>query len=263
MSTKTFRTLRLKLVKKEPNLLLIDLFLPPAVREAMFFGGMRESQLSETVVIDDVSPAAFEFILKYIYTGNVKDPSDADLVSIIYAAEKYQMCDIVDKCEQRLKWVLKISTACTFYVQTFGMFDKAAGICLKFILRYFDIIISRPSRVQNLSAACWESILSSDLSVSSEVKLFNSLLGWSKVSSQNREAVLKLIQMVRFVDMSSKEIADTVAGSGLFNPDEILEILQFKLLRRIKKGSFLGNMRGSTQPKDLNQWTLGDACSFL
>eukprot|EP01083_Nonionella_stella_P102428 291379_1 len=164
------------------------------VFKAMFFGGMRESQLSETVGIDDVSPAAFEFILKYIYTGNVKEPSDADLVSIIYAAEKYQMCDIVDKCEQRLKWVLKISTVCGFYAQTFGMFDKAADICLKFILRYFDIIISRPSRVKNLSAACWESILSSDLSVSSEVKLFNSLLVWSKVSSQNREAVLKLIQ---------------------------------------------------------------------
>eukprot|EP01083_Nonionella_stella_P190952 707115_1 len=85
------------------------------VFKAMFFGGMRESQLSETVVIDDVSPAAFEFILRYIYTGNVKDPSDTDLVSIIYAAEKYQMADIVQKCEQRLQKILETYSVCTFY----------------------------------------------------------------------------------------------------------------------------------------------------
>eukprot|EP01083_Nonionella_stella_P092395 258648_1 len=163
------------------------------------------------------------------------------------------MADIVQKCEQRLQKILETYSVCTFYAQTFGMFDKAADICLEFILKNFDQVFSPNNSLYQLTAACWESILSSDLSVSSEMKLFNALLRWSKVSSQNHDAVLKLSQMVRFVDISPNEIVDKVAGSGLFNSNEILEILQFKLLGRIKKGSFLGNMRGKRQPKDLSE----------
>eukprot|EP01083_Nonionella_stella_P276121 938082_1 len=230
------------------------------VFKAMLFGGMKESLSSDNIIIEDVTAEAFSFILRFIYTGKSTNMSSENVVSILYAAEKYQLKDIVELCEKFVAQNLSEANVCGLYSQTIGIFPKVADKCYDFILKNADWIFSGSgARLYFFSVKCWEKILSGKLSVQSELKVFNNLLSWSKISTVNRQALPKLARMIRYVDMSSEEILDKVEGSNLFSGEEIVEILQCKLLNRTKKGSLLVNMRANVPGKphklELYEWT--------
>eukprot|EP01083_Nonionella_stella_P074786 202983_1 len=238
------------------------------VFKAMLFGGMKESLSSDNIIIEDVTAEAFAFILRFIYTGKSTNMNAANVVSILYAAEKYQLKDIVQLCEKFVAQNLSKANVCGLYSQTIGIFPKVGDKCYDFILNNADGVFSGSgTRLNSFSVKCWETILSGKLSVQSELKVFNNLLSWSKVSTVNRQALPKLARMIRYVDMSSEEILDTVQASNLFSGDEIVEILQCKLLNRAKKDSLLVNMRANlpkkTRELDLDEWTLGSLNEWM
>eukprot|EP01083_Nonionella_stella_P074785 202981_1 len=230
------------------------------VFKAMLFGGMKESLSSDNIIIEDVTEDAFSFMLRFIYTGKSTNMNSANVVSILYAAEKYQLKDIVELCEKFIAQNLSEANVCGLYSQTIGIFPNVGDKCYDFILKNADGIFSGSgARLKSFSVKCWEKILCGKLSVKSELKVFNNILSWSKISTVNRQALPKLARMIRYVDMSSEEILDKVEASNLFSGDEIVEILQCKLLNRTKKDSLLVNMRGNVPGKprklELYEWT--------
>ena len=73
------------------------------VFEAMFQADMTEKK-TRKVQIDDFHPNVIEEVLNFIYTGCVKTPKllDENAPNILSAAEKYQLDQLKDLCEEKL-----------------------------------------------------------------------------------------------------------------------------------------------------------------
>eukprot|EP01083_Nonionella_stella_P274946 933688_1 len=140
------------------------------VFKAMFLGGMRESEKSTTVIIEDITADAFSPILKYIYTGYMDNLTTENVVDVLYAAEKYLLGDIVYKCNFFLEYNgLSASTVCLVFANVFGRFDEAQKICLEYIVKNAQNVFQRPENVTSLSDRCWEVVLSSNLPIDNEM----------------------------------------------------------------------------------------------
>lgn len=64
----------------------------------MFFGPLKET--ATEVVITDVRPTAFRAMLAYIYRGNVTLQSPNSAWQLWYAAKKYMLDSLEDKCRK-------------------------------------------------------------------------------------------------------------------------------------------------------------------
>lgn len=83
------------------------------VFEAMFFGGMAER--NEPIPILDVQPESFKALLEYIYADKVELATFDQACELCYAAKKYMLPDLVDKCTQYLWTNLFARNACKAY----------------------------------------------------------------------------------------------------------------------------------------------------
>ena len=80
------------------------------VFEAMFFGGMPER--NDRISISDVQPDSFKALLDYIYTDKVDLLTFDQACELCYAAKKYMLPDLVDKCTNYLYNNLQPRNAC-------------------------------------------------------------------------------------------------------------------------------------------------------
>ena len=62
-----------------------------------------EEVSSGVIVVTDISPAAFEIILRYMYTGKMSQEVESDMMlHIIYGAEKYGLDELKNYCFAKL-----------------------------------------------------------------------------------------------------------------------------------------------------------------
>jgi speckle-type POZ protein len=74
------------------------------VIEAMFQGNRFKEGTTKTVRITDVSPEAFKHLLQFVYTGKIPTLSDSTetMEMLFFAADKYEIQDLKDICENKL-----------------------------------------------------------------------------------------------------------------------------------------------------------------
>jgi speckle-type POZ protein len=70
------------------------------VFRAMFQQDPSEEVATKTAVIDDMEPAVFQQLLRYLYTGDVDFRESSE--SLFLAADKYQIDSLKRQCEQHL-----------------------------------------------------------------------------------------------------------------------------------------------------------------
>ena len=88
------------------------------VFEAMFFGGLAESNAGNTqeIKILDVQPDAFYVMLQYIYNDHIKLNSFELACDICYAAKKYMLPALVQECTNYLvSCILHSVASCTYF----------------------------------------------------------------------------------------------------------------------------------------------------
>ncbi|XP_014227850.1 speckle-type POZ protein B-like [Trichogramma pretiosum] len=80
------------------------------VFKAMFTHDMKENQ-NKLVEMTDVSHEVAVEMLHYIYTGSVANSKTSLTINLLAAAEKYQLEELKNKCEQQLSSILSIENA--------------------------------------------------------------------------------------------------------------------------------------------------------
>ena len=81
------------------------------VFETMLYGGMRESEPNALIRLPDVEPATFELLINFAY-GKKIYYNDQNIISVIKAADKYQIQMLSTKCHEEFGKMININTIC-------------------------------------------------------------------------------------------------------------------------------------------------------
>eukprot|EP01083_Nonionella_stella_P018996 52833_1 len=203
--------------------------------ESLLFGEQRRgSHLRGRVVvpINDVDADTFEFILRFIYLNDIASLSFDNLPEVLLAAIQFQLTDLENICEKYVEHHLRVDVVCSIYARTLGRHDRVARTCLDFILRHSDSVFSLHQNSLNMTAECWEAILSHQDRSGREIVIFKALVAHFryKYASQHIFAAEshRLLHRVNFQKMTFQEILGTVVDSGILEESEIIRILRAK-----------------------------------
>lgn len=92
----------------------------------MLDANMRESITNEAVVDDIDGPTMME-LLRFIYCQKIGELIDDVAVSLLYAAEKYDLKKLKKICSYRMAMALDVSNV----LETLKLADLAKSACLK------------------------------------------------------------------------------------------------------------------------------------
>eukprot|EP01083_Nonionella_stella_P072366 195083_1 len=246
------------------------------VFQTMFLSNMREAYSPDDIRVEDVTVDAFDFILRYMYTGQASELQVSRIPDILYAARKYELKAAEEVCTEFLSKNLAIDNVLEALAGLYGTFDEAAEICLEFVLVNIQTILADPKKTGfvKLSAQCVDEILSKPFYVEHELTVYNALLQWYKYDEDNRQKHMRivpgrrkgygLISRVRFIDMDFVEIINKVKSDGWLSSASIEKVLVLKCDKNGDPSGFLSRMRPkANHPNPISQWKKEDFEKWL
>lgn len=207
----------------------------------------------EFIMPDGIDPEAFENLIEYAYTGEVII-SDENVKFLLRVASHLDVKEVIGAC-------------CDFLVNTlnpqnvFQIRDFACGFeygeLLKEVDEYICENFSKLSQMEEFSSLplqCVEELLSrDDLRVSSEEKVFASVMKWvNKCPEQRKSNLPELLKKVRMTLLDPRYLKDYVSSERLiqesiqcrdlldearnyhFFPDDRITLNSFSVERRCK-----------------------------
>lgn len=105
------------------------------VFDAMWSTSMQERE-NKTVEITDLEPSAVKRMLRFMYTGSIEDElkNDAETVSLLQAAHRYQVTVLVDHCVAALSAGLTVNiVAERLMVADLAGLESLRKACISFI----------------------------------------------------------------------------------------------------------------------------------
>lgn len=227
------------IVGTEPNQKVFNvhkLFLAMSspVFEAMFFGGMAER--NEPIPILDVQPESFKALLDYVYADKVELATFDQACELCYAAKKYMLPDLVDKCTEYLWSNLFARNACKAY-EFAKLFEEPVIMekSLEIILNETEAVLTDPS-FEDIDLATLLLILEKEtLNISSERDLFNAVLRWAKKECNRkglaedgtslRSVIGPALEKIHFLTLTPLQFAEGPALAPLLTQDEKYSVL--------------------------------------
>ena len=102
------------------------------VFEAMFSHNMKEAQENK-VTVEDIDGDTFEAMLFFMYSGKVKNLQEK-AAELLAAAEKYQLMDLKQRCEESLSINLKVDNVLDVLVTAYlHNASSLQSLAMKFI----------------------------------------------------------------------------------------------------------------------------------
>ncbi|XP_071125664.1 BTB/POZ domain-containing protein 3-like isoform X1 [Mytilus edulis] len=211
------------------------LSLRSPVFKAMFYGTFP--QQNGDVEILDIKASTFNLLLRYIYTDRVQLTGQI-VISLLYAAQKYQIQSLLSLCESFLRNNLWIRSACTIYsnARLFSL-DQLKQDTLKFIaLNAADVFEVKDFLA--VPANDLVDILKLETINITEVKLFQSILKWVDVklvkaqkliTGQNRRGILLssgILYLIAFPSLSIDDFTKIVVPTGILTDEEQLQLFK-------------------------------------
>ncbi|CAG2233733.1 BTBD1_2 [Mytilus edulis] len=182
---------------------------------AMLHGLMAENA-DEYISIPDIDKETFKQMLEFIYSDDVK--IDTKTASLLYAARKYGLNGLEDKCTRALSMIVL----------------KSSSFC-------------------DLAHQCVLEIISSNELDAAEDAIFEAVMRWSEIeclrqemlnSSKNQRKVLgRILYQVRFPLMNEAFFNKTVIHSDLLTRDEIIHLRNFFTGKEIHSKHFMTTKR--------------------
>ncbi|XP_055611978.1 BTB/POZ domain-containing protein 19-like [Uranotaenia lowii] len=148
----------------------------------------------EDVVVPDIEPATFVEMLKFAYYGE-PTLSAQNLVSVYYAAEKYELLGLLERC---LRYIKKEESAVLKIYMTTNVPYKVEEACLAIICRNPFVLFRSPDFV-NLFLEKLETICSCSELRCNEDQLIAAVKTWLNHKSEalQRGTFEKLLNIVR------------------------------------------------------------------
>lgn len=216
------------------NVHKLFLAMSSPVFEAMFFGGMPER--NDPISISDVQPDSFKALLDYIYTDKVDLLTFDQACELCYAAKKYMLPDLVDKCTNYLYNNLLPRNACKAY-EFAKLFEEPVILekSLEIILNETESVLTDPS-FEDIELGTLLVILEKQtLNISSERDLFNAVFRWankecsrkgiSEDSTNLRSVIGAALEKIHFLTLTPLQFAEGPAHAPLLTRDEKYAIL--------------------------------------
>ncbi|KAL3858818.1 hypothetical protein ACJMK2_009070 [Sinanodonta woodiana] len=215
-------------------------------RSSVFYA-MLCGLLQETgpINIPDIEPEVFEQFLRYVYF-EAFEPDGDSIMALLYAAKKYAVETLVDKCVSWLKEGISVDNVCSILQQAHA-FDEQnlQKKCLEFIMDNGSSVLKHSS-FRNLSSECVEIVISQDELFMKEEEIYEAMKDWAgnecarksiQPSAENmRQVMVGLKDLIRFSVMDGKYFTDIVAGDNILSDKE-----KVSLFRHFYSSSNLGN----------------------
>ncbi|KAL3854573.1 hypothetical protein ACJMK2_013837 [Sinanodonta woodiana] len=210
------------------------LFSRSSVFQSIFSSSLIEAD--GAFPVSDIDAETFKLLLIYLYTDDVTIELER-VDSILYAAKKYAVKGLVQKCLAYLESCMSVENVCTVLEQIHlydgrNMEDK----CLKYIFENGSDVLKSES-FGDLSAAHVEQIVKSDELVVDEMDVFNAMMNWSEkecrrkgvsVTDTNRREVLgPFLYHIRFPLMNTMFFTNHVSTRQILNAQEVIAIFQY------------------------------------
>ncbi|GFO35719.1 BTB/POZ domain-containing protein [Plakobranchus ocellatus] len=169
------------------------------VFDAMFYGPLSGGGEEDSpVIIPDIEPEPFMVFLRYMYCGEVSITSD-NVIYLLYAAKKYAVLGLTNKCISYVDQVLDTDNACTVLEQA-HIFDEKDfhSSVLALILRKAEEVLAADD-ITYLCEECLAKIIGSGDLMACEDIIFKACLRWAdseckrrniEVGDSNRREVL-------------------------------------------------------------------------
>lgn len=148
-----------------------------SVFAAMLYGSLPEAN---AVIIPDIEPDVFDTLLRFMYF-EAKEMNEHSVIGTLYAADKYDVTDLVEICRSFLESNIKEDTVCVIMenAKMFNMADLYSK-CKTFIFNCSDTTVFDSPGFLDLGKECLKGIIESDDLPLDETLIYQSLIRWAR-----------------------------------------------------------------------------------
>lgn len=204
-----------------------------SVFRSMLYNGMKESSQKE-IILQDVDKDTFLHLLGYVYCGNIPvDTSLSMLVSLLAAADRFDMTPLKEMCKKQIESVLNKDTVLEVLISATSFHSwELKQKCYEIIDVNTDTIFNCENFLV-LSPDVMEDILRRDQIRCEEIDAFKALLTWANSNYQSdelRERLLPLMQFIRFPLIRPRDLYTIIEPEGIVPDDLLLEAYRYTSL---------------------------------
>ncbi|KAI3407413.1 BTB/POZ domain-containing protein 3 [Globodera pallida] len=211
--------------------------------------GTGFSEEIKPVEVPDVEVDAFKAMLAFIYADDLSGLNGDNAISVLYAADKYNLPKLVKAClnfpipELRnvffaFDWARFLGKEYyLIYIFNFYLFWNFARRCLDYIDRNADALILSEAFLQIDQKLLCEILDRDELMISDEIAIWNAALCWAdekcrqngkECSAENRRAMLgTALFKIRLPLIPQKDFTEKIVPSGVLEEDEQAGVYQY------------------------------------
>ncbi|KAL3081517.1 hypothetical protein niasHT_037239 [Heterodera trifolii] len=194
------------------------------------------AEQSKAVEIPDVEPQAFKVMLSFSYADDLSELSGDNAMAVLYAANKYNISALVDKCLQIP--IKNLSNVFMAYVLAHRLdLEDFARQCLRYICQNTGELFRSEEFLQIHQNLLCELFDRDQLMINDEFELWKAALRWAdekcrqnaiECSAENRRAALgPALFKIRFPLMLPVAFVNEIVPSGILTNDEFVGVYQF------------------------------------
>lgn len=191
----------------------------------------------QELVLQEGSPEAFHWLLRFIYSCNPPMESGKLAISVACLVGRYQVKELYTPCFDWLDDILGRDTVLEVYNAAYALKNKLLITkCLQLFLTCADQVLASP-QVCCLTEDALTFLLGQTLYVKSEAVILNAAIAWGREHLPPEEKgsgaalhhrLRRVLPHVRILTLSAKEIVQNVMTSGVYNAEECKTILMHK-----------------------------------
>ncbi|XP_048749896.2 BTB/POZ domain-containing protein 2-like [Ostrea edulis] len=203
------------------------------VFDAMLYGDLAESY---DIIVPDIEPSSFDALLRFVYCGDV-DLCPDTVTSVLYAADKYGVDDLVTKIKSYLDQNITNETVLIILesAKLFN-FEDLLQKCKSFIQSHPFPLLNSKSSSLDLTTETLEYILSLEFIAMEEPDIYQFLIKWSEnqcdkagmeKTDQNIRSIMgNLIYLIRFPFMNIEPFVKNICNREILDAQEKLNLQQ-------------------------------------
>ncbi|KAL4217167.1 hypothetical protein ACF0H5_023621 [Mactra antiquata] len=223
-------------LKKEPVKAHKYILISRSTVFQSIFCGSIDSDSNNTIPVSDIQTDTFKTLLMFLYCEQA-NISSANVKSILYAAKKYAVKGLVDRCLSFLESSMNTDNVCNILEQV-HLYDgkNLEAKCINYIHENAVVVLKSSSFI-NLCPSCIEQIVKADEMVVQERFVFESVIRWGQeeckrrnltVTDENlRSALGQILFHIRFPLLDSVYFTNAISTRELLNVNEIIAIFQY------------------------------------
>ncbi|XP_005106750.2 BTB/POZ domain-containing protein 6 [Aplysia californica] len=225
------------------------------VFDSMFCGPLCDSEASVAsldIALPDIEPDAFGSLLNYLYSGSTDVTAD-NVIPLLYAAKKYAVAGLINKCIAFVENHLDAQNACAVMEQA-HFFDERdfQKKVLVVIQRKAEEVLATDD-VTNLCEECLTTIVQSDQLMTKEELVLSACKRWAEsecqrrglcVSDENCRIMLgNTLYMIRFPLLEPSIFVKEIVSGSLLSEEEKVDVMGRYIVASREGTFFNSNLR--------------------